>query len=203
MILQVGGFQTCFILNLKQFVKITLLVDYFFRRVVMTHQLSCRRAPGWFGSNSVHAPRRIRSKCVSMERAPCSLACCHDLLPQNLTWNLKITPWKRKTFSKSPFWGSMLVFRGVYDYVCVFGTHRDWIFRASPLQIWFSDMVIRGQSHAVVGYFCIQCVWHAFASNVWKQMLKSFKCIDDVGGRIGIFPVWVDFRSDQLSNWFI
>ena len=34
--------------------------------------------------------------------------------PQRLTWNLKISPWKRKkTSSKPSFSGSMLIFGGV------------------------------------------------------------------------------------------
>ena len=38
----------------------------------------------------------------------------YGLHPWKLTWNLKITQLKRKSSSKPPFLGSMLIFRGVF-----------------------------------------------------------------------------------------
>ena len=36
-----------------------------------------------------------------------------NILPRKLTWNPKINHFEGKSCSKPPFWGSMLVFRGV------------------------------------------------------------------------------------------
>ncbi len=86
--------------------------------------------------------------------------------PKTNGWNLKITPLKRKIiWTKPPFWGSMLVFRGVNFFTAVF----RWLFHlefltsldGSKVRVWngptsWSFLFGRSsflRSHFLVGIF--------------------------------------------------